>query len=505
MTLSCLLMNACERVTPSAGGATHRDSSDAAYATDASYGTDAARAATVDAALPPTSQSRAHAETSGVQVDAGVTEDGELERDASAEDASAAAWSRDEAREHCQFAAGALPEQTVDTTAALGAQIPIDHFIVVMQENHSFDHYFQMLPKRGQPDAEVAKATYTNPDPTHGGRPAGIFHETSYCPNDLEHGWTPIHQQYANGAMNGFLAASKGRSQALGYYDAIDLPYYYALANTFSIGDRYFSPVMGPTYPNRLFALSATSFGLTNNSLAARGAERHTIFQQLEAAGQPWMIYAGGQVRETVFYPTLKSTYPSHLSTLDQLTHDVQAGTLPALAWVESDTGMTANGASEHPPNDMQVGEQFVAHIVDALMHGPQWARTAIFITYDEHGGFFDHVPPPHACAPDSIAPRLPRGAAAGGFDRYGMRVPFIVVSPYARPHHVSHDVLSHTSILRLIQARYGLPALTRRDANANPPYDLFDFHRPAFLTAPPLPEATVNPQELDRCRAAHP
>jgi phospholipase C len=128
------------------------------------------------------------------------------------------------------------------------------------------------------------------------------------------------------------------------------------------------------------------------------------------------------------------------------------------------------------------------------LAASPQWGRLAVFYTYDEAGGFYDHVPPPPACAPDAVLPALTSTDVPGDFARYGFRVPLIVASPWAKPHHVSHIVNDHTSILRLLELRFGLPSLTGRDANANGLLDLFDFTQPSFPAAPVLPAAPVDP-----------
>ena len=154
----------------------------------------------------------------------------------------------------------------------------------------------------------------------------------------------------------------------------------------------------------------------------------------------------------------------------------------------------------------MQEGELFMSQVVQAMMQSPQWPHSALIVTFDEHGGIYDHVPPPPACAPDDIAPITnPMDNAPGDFAQYGVRVPLIVVSPYAKPHFVSHTVYDHTSITRFIETRFKLPALTRRDANADPLTDLFDFKKAAFATPPPLPTPTVDPQHLADCIQRYP
>ena len=146
-----------------------------------------------------------------------------------------------------------------------------------------------------------------------------------------------------------------------------------------------------------------------------------------------------------------------------------------------------------------------LAGVVDTLTHSPQWRHAALFITFDEWGGLYDHVPPPTACPPDDLQPTLAAGDPPGGFDRYGFRVPLIAVSPYVKPGYVSHHLYDHTSILRFIEARFLLPALTKRDANADPLFDLFDFTKPALLTPPALPAAALDAQKLSDCAIRFP
>src|SRR5262249_52911695 len=158
---------------------------------------------------------------------------------------------------------------------------------------------------------------------------------------------------------------------------------------------------------------------------------------------------------------------------------DAAAGTLPQVSYV--DPAFILGEDDEHPPTNIQLGQAFIAKVLNAVMTSPAWKRTAVIVTYDEHGGYYDHVPPPPACPPDAIPPSLQPNDTQARFDRYGVRVPLVVVSPYARKHFVSHRVYDHTSILRFIETRFDLPALTARDANADPLLDLFDFKKPAF------------------------
>jgi phospholipase C len=178
----------------------------------------------------------------------------------------------------------------------------------------------------------------------------------------------------------------------------------------------------------------------------------------------------------------------------DQYFADLAAGTLPQVAFVEPGVAREAYDANdEHPPAVMQIGQRWAAEVIDALMKSSSWERSAMFITYDEHGGLYDHVVPPPACAPD---------AASAEFDNLGIRVPFMVVSPYAKKHHVSHRVYDHTSIVRFVEARFVMPALTGRDANAEAPWDMFDFANPPHVTPPAFALPEVDADKLAACAA---
>jgi phospholipase C len=151
------------------------------------------------------------------------------------------------------------------------------------------------------------------------------------------------------------------------------------------------------------------------------------------------------------------------------------------------------------------VGERFASDVTNALMSSPNWSSSAMFLTYDEWGGFYDHVAPPSAPVPDNIPPMLQPGDTPGAFDRYGFRVPVAVVSPYSRPHFVSHVVDDHTSILKFIETRFDLPPLTNRDAQADGMLGFFDFTHASFATPPTLPPAPIDPAQAAKCSTAPP
>jgi phospholipase C len=184
-------------------------------------------------------------------------------------------------------------------------------------------------------------------------------------------------------------------------------------------------------------------------------------------------------------------------------------GSLPEMAFVDPDTQHeNSDGQDEHPPADVQIGQKWVNDLVQKVMSSPLWAHTALFITWDEHGGFYDHLPPPPACVPDSKDPILSstgNNTIPAKFDRYGVRVPLIVVSPFAKKGYVGHATYDHTSILRFIEAKFKVPALTARDANADALMDLFDFKNPPSVTPPTITTPTVDPTGLTYCETTYP
>jgi phospholipase C len=411
------------------------------------------------------------------------------------------------ARAACAFAAGASPGDTIACPPS-GAGIPIEHVIILMQENRSFDHYLGHLPGHGQDDVDVADSTADNPAP--GGGVIPWYHAAEACFDNPQNGWAESHLAWNGGRNDGFAIASAGAGDAEGndpagartmsFYDGGDIPFYYQLASTFAISDRYFADVLGPTFPNRLYAYAGTSFGIVSNDLDT--GFHPTIFEVLDERGISWKVY---QSTVAAGFITLSFAVDSvgHVGSLDDFIADAQNGTLPAVAWI--DPAFLADAAGnddEEPPADMQVGQHFVYQQVSTLMASPSWATSAMFITYDEAGGLYDHVAPPAACPPDGDAPD--DQPELGGFDRYGFRVPLFVVSPYAKAHFVSHGVHSATSILRFIETKFGVPALTARDANSDALLDMFDFAAPPFLTPPALAEPAIDADRLAACQARY-
>jgi phospholipase C len=486
----------------------------------------------------------------------------------------------------------------------------VNHVIILMQENHSFDNYFGAL-------AYAPGSPYHRPDQDrdrdrdHDGNDRGCrkddhrcvdgltcgtdkagklvcfdanrdaddgrfvmaFHDPRRCVlPDLDHSWLGTHQEInfrrpnrslGDPRNDGFVRVndlteqidqgveSATEDQTMSFYNQDEIPFYYDLAQQFAISDRYFSSVLGPTFPNRSYLLAATSFGhlTTSDSFPPPGSGGYrpitgTIFDLLEKSGVTWADYFSDVPQGGSFRPFGATGVDPHFLPvsifLAQAAGAPGLPPLPQVAFVDPNFGVLnpALENDEHPPFDIQRGQAFVSRLVNAVRSGPFWKDSIVFLTYDEHGGSFDHVAPPAAPqaglrTPDGIFPgqcadlsNVPASLAPGGgaecasnllsaadttvnnalalcpalasdptgpfpnqcaaFDQLGVRVPFVAISPFAKRRYVSHAVGDHTSMLALIEKRF-LPKgshLTARDQHADTLEDLFDFdHAPSLAT----------------------
>jgi phospholipase C len=388
-------------------------------------------------------------------------------------------------RAACEFQAGQVPKATLGAGVPVDGDFPIDHFVLVMLENRSFDHMLQRLPDVGVTDADVAPDDFTNT--TLDGKVVGIHPVEHYCIEDTAHSWAAVHGQLDGGQMSGFVTTNQASGQdgarAMGYLTPDTAPFSYFLAKTFAISDRHFCSLPGPTWPNRNFYYAASAFGKTKNQFP----ENHydPIHGQLLKRGIDWRIYKSDLPGAGAFLPLIVANKEKS-KNIRFLAEDMAAGDVAPVTFVDPEltSGVAKTGA--HPPANHEYGEQFLYDVVKAVSSSPVWKSTAIIITYDEHGGFYDHVPPPAACPPDDIAPE--EGGELGGYDRLGPRVPLYVISPWAKHGHVSHVVTDHTSVLRLLELRFRIGAMSRRDANADPLLDMFDLEHEPDTTPPVLP-----------------
>lgn len=370
-------------------------------------------------------------------------------------------------RESCQFRRGASPEQTLGLPTRLASELPIRHVIVIMRENRSFDHLFGKLHDVGNPEIEGVPNTYQNLDLS--GNIVRPFHLSTTCLGaDPDHQWGAMHLGINGGAMTGFVASAAYSTNTdghfvMGYYEETDLPFYYWLAKNYAVGDKHFASLASGTFPNRNFLTLGTNAGIQSTGLNTfPSPDTPSIFRALLAAQLSWGVYTDGSPLSGAFGWNAQSPgvhpFQEILDRLDQ-------GTLPSVAFVDG----RDNIDDDHPDADLQHGERWLKTIYEHAIHSPQWSRLAIVWTYDEGGGFADHVPPPLGCAAsDSESDMIAR--------ERGPRVPLVVISPWAKRGSVSHTVRDHTAITRFIEALFGLPALTARDANSDALFDMFDF-----------------------------
>ena len=376
-----------------------------------------------------------------------------------------------EAQVYCPNPPNSLPNPE-RKAGSPNPNIPTEHIIVLMQENHSFDQYFGKLNQTSFYGSEVDGLNSNMLNVDRENKSTSPFHASSLCTPDPDHEWTAMHEIWNHGKNDGFVRMSG--TNAMSYYDETDINFYYKLANDFAIADRYFSSVLGPTYPNRFFLYSGTAFGHIDNSLPNPIVQfnQKTIFDVLNQYGISWKYYHNGPGFIHLYGP-LNSHNAEKIKPIESYKQDLENGSLPQVVFIDSDN---FRDEDEHPSANIQIGQKFVFFKLHDLVKSKYWANSAFFLTYDEAGGFFDHVSPPEACIPDNIDPILKPSDTLAQYDRLGFRVPFIAVSPFAKRHYVSHKVYDHTSILRFIETKFNLPALTYRDANAGDLLDLFDF-----------------------------
>jgi phospholipase C len=370
-------------------------------------------------------------------------------------------------------AAGGLSPQVYSSLPAAAAS-GLDHIVVVCMENRSYDHYLGWL-KGG--DGRQAGLVYRD-----GKGAAHTTHhllDRSGCGfNDPDHSFEGGRLQFHGGKLDGF---RKGDNDdfALGYYTEADLPFYGPLLKQATTFDRYFSSILGPTYPNRFYTHAAATDRISNTSTTST---LPTIWDRLAAKGVSSRYYFS----DVPFLALWGQKYLSISSPVERFFADAASGTLPSYSYLDPFFLGEGQGGSndDHPHADIHRGQAFLSLVAQAITSSPLWSRTALVITYDEWGGFFDHVRPP----------RLPddHDTGAHGKDDHaqaGFRVPCMVLSPFARAGHIGHQQYDHTSILKMVEWRFGLAPLTKRDKAARNLAESFDFAH--TRAAPTLPIVT--------------
>jgi phospholipase C len=373
----------------------------------------------------------------------------------------------------------------------------IKHVVFIVKENRTFDNYFGTFPGA---DGATSGTIST-------GAVIPLGHMPDRTPRDISHSFQSAVQAIDGGAMDQFDLIPGGNQNGdyLAYTQLTenDIPNYFALARYFTLGDAMFSSLSGPSFPNHLYTVGAQSGGAINNpnqgGTWGGDSDDTTTVQVMDSDGNisrqfpcfdfatladslasrklSWRYYAPGQGQsgyiwsalDAIAHIRLTDLWQKHVVATDQFVQDAANGHLPHVSWVVVGTG------SEHPPGSSCVGENWTVRQLNAVMQGPEWNSTAVFITWDDFGGFYDHVPPPQV---DNFG--------------FGPRVPLIIVSPYARPGYISHTVYEFSSLLAFVEARWQLDALTDRDSSANDLFDSFDFEQaplpPLILQERPCP-----------------
>jgi phospholipase C len=422
--------------------------------------------------------------------------------------------------------------------------------VIFIQENRSFDHYFGSY--RGVRGFADQSAAFRQPDPANTtGSPSGVllpFHldssrTNSACTHDITHDWVPQHQSWNNGAMNGFVTSrlpinANDAVLSMGYYNRADLPFYYAVADAFTICDNYFCSVIGPTDPNRLYTMAASidpagqnggpllQSLVTNRSSFFGKLTYTTMPEQLQTRGISWKVYSSPDqnILNSIFSDNVLSYFKNFQNPASPLYKnaflpqfpadfiaDALSGNLPQVSWL-----VASVIDSDHPPSPSLLGELTLSSVINALTANPaQWAKTVLFVTYDENGGFFDHVAPvtappgtageyvTAAAVPDSSVIGSP---AISGPIGLGFRVPMLLISPFSRGGLVSSDLFDHTSVLRFLETRFGaeVPNLSAwRRATVGDMTGAFNFAKPD-TSIPGLPSPlAASAQMLTGCVAS--
>jgi phospholipase C len=357
--------------------------------------------------------------------------------------------------------------------------LPIDTFVVLMMENRSFDHYLGWMPKA---DGRQAGLQFTDK--------TGQSHATQHLSmdfqgcafNDPDHSWDGGRTEVNGGKMDGFLKAGQNDIYSISYYEEPDLPFIPAAAKAFTTFDRFHCSLLGPTFPNREYMRSGQSYGMKDNSIPFNtgGFPDTTLAAAVMAKGLTAANYFSDVPTDALWgQPGINRSHP-----MEEYYSRAAAGTLPNLTFVDPAALNEGGGTSadEHPHGDVRTGQAFMADVVHAFMEGPQFKRGALFITYDEWGGFFDHVAPPRV--PDDRENK----SLDEDFGQMGLRIPVVAVSPWAQRGVVEHSIYGFESIIKMISYRFGIKPLTRRVAYARNIARSFDFESPPRLALPNLP-----------------
>lgn len=378
----------------------------------------------------------------------------------------------------------------------------LDVFVITMMENRSVDHFLGWLPgidgvQEGYsnpaaladpPTAKPAEGCpISGPLPVTDSTPVPTFHLEAHCQApDPDHGWNgsrvefnrdpsivPSDPTTGTGLCNGF--ADRSGRVAMGYFKKADVPFLGWLAGNYNTFSRYFCSVMGPTFPNREYLFAAQAGGIKGNAIPVPTRENPmptgytwtTILDRLNAAGVPWAVYASDVPAVALFFHHIYES-PGRVRHITDYFVDAAAGVLPNVVFI--DPAFFTYGSDDHPAHDIKLGQRHMQDTFLALAEGPQWHQAAYILTYDEHGGFYDHVPPPR------VSDERANANHCEDWGQLGFRVPTVLASPFSPRGGIGSAVYDHTSILKLIEWRFGLAPINMRDAAANNLGEILDF-----------------------------
>jgi phospholipase C len=451
---------------------------------------------------------------------------------------------------------GPKPTPTPQTSTSATLQTSVNHIIIMAQENRSFDTYFghlmQYWQKNGYPQATNGTTFDGMPDnasnvgdPPAGGGPAPTitaFPLVTMCVENPSPSWNESHIDFNKNdpLSTAFLGDGFARTaghegpindvigaRVMGYYTGDNMNYYYFMASNFATSDRWFSPALSRTQINRQYMLAGTSQGhaypvtaidppLTAKTIVQLLDENHITWKDyVHPLNQPnpcttaSCLIGQSYLNQFTYAPTIVKNEPQNIVPVDQFLTDAQNGTLPQVAFVEP---ASAEGLDEHPADigsgavDIQQGAKFVASLINGFMSSQSWKDSVFILTWDEGGGFYDHVSPQPMPSPDGIPPKDLRAgdiclnsdgsvnsSPTCNFQYTGYRLPLVVISPFTKKNYVSHTVADYTAILKFIETRFNLKNLTARDAAQMDMTEFFDFNAVPWRTPPTPPDQLTN------------
>jgi phospholipase C len=394
----------------------------------------------------------------------------------------------------CLLVLFGFPFMVKVSAAAQNPASPIQHIVFIMKENRTFDNFFGKFP--GAMGATMGTIST--------GQVITLGRSPDRAPRALNHTWPTYMTVTDHGKMDKFdqlvICNMNGDFLCMTQFDQPDIPNYWAYASTFTLADQFFSSVHGPSLPNHLYGIGAQSAGVVNNTspigdagcAAAVGTtvqvlddqgslstpfpcfDFQTLADSLQNAAISWGVYNTGSDFSFINHIRNSTLWTTNVFPIGQFAKDAATGNLPAVSWV-----IPPGSKNDYPTNSVCDGENWTVGQLNAIMQGPSWGSTAVFVTWDDFGGFYDHVPPPQV-------------------DEFGLgpRIPALIVSPYAKPGFISHTVYDLTSVLKFIEQRFGLSALSARDAAANDLMDSFNFSQtpiaPLLLSTRHCPVAST-------------